>query len=114
MTLADFKHSQEEFNAVVQEALTYGPDPALNERFRRSRAQVQSQYPHVRTSFGKVWTTTSDPMRFHGQHTDPIERMLSCPNLDGLLKQDVRQIQRDLEDIATAFELCAETELQVV
>lgn len=113
MNLTDFRHAQAEFTAVVQEALTYGPDPVLNERFRQTRARVQSRYPEVRTSFSRLWTTSSDPNRFHGQHTDPIESMLSCPNLDGLLKRDAKQIQRDLEDIETAFELCAELEVSI-
>lgn len=113
MNLTDFKHVQEEFNAVVQEALAYGPDPVLNERFRQTRARVQSRYPEVRPSFSKVWTTSTELNRFHQQHTDPIESMLACPNLDGLLKRDARQIQRDLEDIETAFELCAEPEVPV-
>lgn len=113
MNLTEFHDAQQEFAAVVKEALAYGPDPGLDVRFRQSRARVQSRYPEVRSSFSKLWTTSSDPQRFHGQHTDPVENILASPTLEGLLKRDQKQIQRDLEDIETAFELCREDEVSI-
>ena len=89
----------------------YGPDPALSEQFRTERANVQTHYSRFRGSFDRVWTTSTDPRRFPGQNTDPIESLLASPTLEGLLKRDARQIQRDLEDIETAFELCGEYEV---
>jgi len=114
MNLAEFQHAQQELSAVVRDALTYGPDPALNERFRQRRALVQSNYADMRHSFDRLWTTSADPRRFPGQHTDPIESLLASPTLDGLLKRDARHIERDLQDIETAFELCGEPEVVLI
>lgn len=111
MNLTEIRQAQEEFSSVIQEALTYGPDPMLNKRYREARAELQARYPEVRSSLGRLWTTTSDPARFPGQHTDPIESILASATLDGLLRRDARQIQRDLEDIQTAFEICSEVEV---
>lgn len=109
MTILEFRRAQEEFQAVVREALAYGPDPLLDQKFRHARACLQSKYPEMRQTFGELWTTASDPHRFHGQNTDPFESILAAPNLEGLLRRDARQIERDLADIRTAFELCCDT-----
>ena len=97
MNLEEFRRVQAELAAVVQDALAYGPDPALNERFRVGRARLQSNYGLVRNSFARVWTTSADPKRFPAQNTDPFESLLASPTLEGLLKRDDRQIRRDLE-----------------
>ena len=113
MSLNEFRQVQRELAAVVQDAMKYGPDPVLNEKFRKGRAWVQAHYSSVRHSFDPVWTTSDDPRRFPGQHTDPFESLFSSPTLEGLLKRDTRQIRRDLEDIETAFELCWESEVSL-
>jgi|GEM_PF-5838688 len=113
MNLVEFRQVQKELTETVQDALAYGPDPALSEKFRKSRTWVQSHYGSVRHSFDRVWTTSADPKRFPGQHTDPFESLLASPTLEGLLKRDARQIRRDLEDIETAFELCWESEVSL-
>lgn len=113
MNLAEFRDAQKELAAVVQDALTYGPDPVLSEKFRQGRAWMQSHYGSVRPSFDRVWTTSVDPRRFPGQHTDPFESLLSSPTLEGLLTRDARQIRRDLEDMETAFELCFDSEVSI-
>ncbi len=106
MNLAEFRQAQEAFAQVVVEAMNYGPDPGLSEQYRKARAWMQAHYREHRSEFGRLWTTSSDPRRFPGQHTDPFENLLAHATLDGLLKRDARHIQRDLEDIETAFELC--------
>lgn len=111
MTLQEFRKGQCDLSSVVKEALNYGPDPVLSEQFRTKRNWVQCHYGSVRASFDKVWTTTADPKRFPAQNTDPFESLLSSPTLEGLLQRDERQIQRDLEDIETAFDLCADSEV---
>lgn len=111
MTLSEFRQGQEQFASVVRDALVYGPDPVLNEEFRRRRAWMQAHYGEVRHAFDQLWTTADDPRRFPDQHTDPFESLLSSPTLDGLLRRDARQLQRDLEDINTAFEIVGESEV---
>lgn len=113
MTLVQLRQAHAEFEAVVRDAMSYGPDPVLSEKYRRSRASMQDRYRSTRESFDRVWTTVGDPRRFPGQHTDPFESLLSSATLEGLLNRDARQIQRDLEDIATAFDLCEETEVSI-
>lgn len=114
MRLVTLREAHREFAEVVRVAMAYGPDPALSEKYRRSRASVQDEYRESRSSFDKVWTTIGDPRRFPGQHTDAFESLLSSPTLEGLLNRDARQIQRDLDDIATAFELCEGAEVSLV
>ena len=111
MTLQEFRKGQADLSVVVKEALNYGPDPVLNEKFRTRRQWVQANYSSIRSSFDRVWTTTADPRRFPGQNTDPFESLLASPTLEGLLQRDERQIQRDLEDIEMAFDLCEASEV---
>ncbi|MBL8066347.1 MAG: hypothetical protein JNM34_10885 [Chthonomonadaceae bacterium] len=111
MRLEEFQAGHRDLSVVVQEALAYGPDPVLNERFRTRREWVQAHYGEVRPAFDKFWTTSTDPQRFPAQNTDPFESLLASPTLEGLLSRDARQIQRDLEDIETAFDLCRESEV---
>lgn len=113
MRLSELREAHREFAAVVQTALAYGPDPSLRERYRRVRASVQGEYKMSRDSFDRVWTTIADPRRFPGQHTDAFESILSAPTLEGLLSRDARQIQRDLDDIDMAFELCETSEVSI-
>lgn len=106
MTIDQFQQEQREFALIVREAMSYGPDPALAGRYRQHRASIQANYRELRSFFDRVWTTSDDPRRFREQHTDPIESLLDSPTLERLLRRDPRHIQRDLDDIQTAFELC--------
>ncbi|MBS1723213.1 MAG: hypothetical protein JSS66_09710 [Armatimonadetes bacterium] len=106
MTIEQFQEEQSVLAGIVREAMAYGPDPALAGRYREQRAAIQAHYGELRPIFDRVWTTSDDPRRFREQNTDPIESLLGSPTLDRLLRRDPKHIERDLQDIQTAFELC--------
>lgn len=98
---------------IVNDAISYGPDPTLCARFGQCRALMQANYGQVRSAFGRYWTTSDDPRRFPTQHSDPFERILAAPDLPRLLARDARSIQRDLDDMTTAFEWASEAKVPV-
>ena len=104
MNIQDFHEAHLALTRIVNDAIAYGPDPVLCARFRQCRKLMQANYGDVRGEFGQYWTTSDDPRRFPTQHSDPFERILSAPDLRRLLSRDATSIQRDLDDMTTAFE----------
>jgi len=105
-SMQEFAAQFGQFAEVVADALRYGPNPALAERFCRIRAWLLSHHPAVRACL-RGYLPVEQPLGTSltlPRDSDVFESLLSYPTLDSVVNTAERALLQKLVAASGAIE----------